>query len=132
MESRPIGAVQKFFLDFDGATINPSQIFGQGKNSNVAVSALSSFLTNWSLTLSDLNSVINAIQSTVVENLKTDIESQFSTSGVQILNSRDHGEQWGQADVTRVIVGGTLQQTELVDVIGLTQSLDATGIWRPL
>ncbi|MGW4116870.1 hypothetical protein ACWEFJ_38855 [Actinosynnema sp. NPDC004786] len=48
---------------------------------------------------------------------------------VQILNSRDHAGPWGQPNVSRVVVGGTVAETG-IPTIGIAQSIDAGNFGR--
>ena len=42
---------------------------------------------------------------------------------VNVLNSRDHADPFGQPDVSRLIVGGTIAESG-IDTIGIAQSID--------
>ncbi|MCA9077971.1 MAG: hypothetical protein KDA93_23280 [Planctomycetaceae bacterium] len=134
LENEPVGARQTLYLDFDGATFDAAELLGEGSPS-AALSPLSAFLANWGLDSSDEDTVINAIQSTVMENLSADLRTaaangDFAVSGIademdiRILNSRDNIDLFGVAPhVSRVIIGGT--QSELgVDGIAFAPSLD--------
>ena len=126
---------QVLFVDFDGATINPSDVLGLDKISTL--SPLANFLENWGLTLDDENVVIDAILATIVENIATDVSGTTgrgtngdflitNTAGefaIQLLNSRDHADPFGQPHVSRIIIGGTREQLGL-PVIGISQSVD--------
>jgi hypothetical protein len=123
LESEPEDAKQILFVDFNGATINPV-IFG-GPNSNRALSPLSSFLPGWGLVAGDLNDVIDAILSSIEESINEDCEA-FGLNpnfGVDIRNSRDNADPFGQSYVSRLIVGGTISQLGL-STIGIAESID--------
>jgi hypothetical protein len=123
---------QIIFLDFDGAPLS-GDVFGTGIDSTL--SPLSAFLPNWGLGPSDEDAVIDATIDAVVDTLDADLRIRDGRNGdrdasgtpgefdLQILNSRDHGEQWGQPDVTRLIIGGTIDEL-LIGTIGLAQSID--------
>jgi hypothetical protein len=127
-----IGTVQTLFVDFDGATVDPS-IFG-GAPGSVALSPLSSFLAGWGLLPSDESAVIDAILATIEENLSTDMRV-FGANGdydvsntpgdfdVVILNSRDHADPFGDQNVSRLIIGGTIGELG-ISTIGIAQSID--------
>ena len=126
------GSVQKLFLDFDGATVDPA-IFG-GFPGPVALSPLSSFLAGWGLTPADESDVIDAIIAAVEESLSADMRvlganGDFDVSGtppdfdVVILNSRDHADPFGAPNVSRVIIGGTISELG-ISTIGIAQSID--------
>lgn len=111
------------FIDFDGAAIDLS-IFGGAPDERV-LSPLQVFLGNWGLQPSDENAVIDAIIEVTVENLQRDIiamgfNPQFD---IEILNSRDHADPFGQPNVSRVIVGGTIAESG-IETIGIAQSID--------
>jgi hypothetical protein len=59
------------------------------------------------------------------ENLRQDmIASGLNDDfALRIRNSRDHPDPWGQPNVSRVIVGGTIEQSG-IETIGIAQSID--------
>ena len=111
-------ATQTIFLDFNGQRINTGIFGGRGVTQ---LSPLSAFLGRWGIPASQQNALINRAITTVTENLRED----FSGTGVRvrILNSRDHADPFGQADVSRLIVGGTIAESG-VGTIGIAQSID--------
>lgn len=126
-------ASQKLFIDFDGATLDIS-IFGAPPGTFVSLSPLSAFLGDWGLNASDEDAVIDAILASVEESISADIRTvgnngDFDTSGVhgdfdiEILNSRDHPDPWGDPWVSRVVVGGTIPEAG-IPTIGIAQSID--------
>ncbi|MCA8986024.1 MAG: cadherin domain-containing protein [Planctomycetaceae bacterium] len=132
LESQPVTTHQILYLDFDGAVVN-SSTFG-GPNQITSLSGLSSFLTNWGLQASDENAVIDAIVASVTENISTDIR-QFGNNGdftttfnpgdfdIEIRNSRDDADPFGQPNVSRVIIGGTIAELG-ISTIGIAESID--------
>lgn len=133
LESASPGAVQTLFIDFDGATINAQALFGGGNNPAV-LSPLASFLAGWGLTPADEDAVIDAIIAAVTENLSEDMRvkgfnGDFDQTGipgqfdVEILNSRDHADPFGQPNVSRLIVGGTIPEIGF-GTIGIAESID--------
>ncbi len=126
LESMPVGTVQRIWLDFDGTTFNPFQEIGDGRNATVTTADLAAFLDDWNLNQNDLQAVEDAIEATVIENLKTDLESQFASTGVEILTS-DDGDFWGDTAVTRVIVGGTNAETGIGGTVGKAESVSDIG-----
>jgi hypothetical protein len=116
------GAVQKIFLDFDGERMN-TNIFGGNGVSTLA--PLSRFLPRWGLTDADENAVIDA----TIASFKEDVETTLREQGlndqlrVQVLNSRDDADPFGEPNVSRVVVGGSIRQTG-VPTIGIAQSID--------
>jgi hypothetical protein len=115
---------QKLFLDFDGATLD-TRIFGPSGIANAVLSPLSAFLADWGLAPADEDALITGIVAEVRQALETDIKSNGLSSAfdIEILNSRDHADPFGDADVSRVIVGGTIAESG-IDTIGIAQSVD--------
>ncbi len=111
-------ATQTIFLDFDGQRVNTRIFGGRGV---AQLSPLSAFLGRWGIPTSQENAVINRVVATVSENLRED----FSGTGVKvkILNSRDHADPFGKANVSRLIIGGTIEESG-VGTIGIAQSID--------
>lgn len=117
------GAVQTLFVDFDGATINAQQLFGQG-NANAVLSPLADFIAGWGL--EDEDALIDAILAVVEENVLTDLQtgSNNPNTGVVILNSRDDEEPAEDAPyVSRLIVGGTIEESG-IGTIGIASTID--------
>ncbi len=124
--------LQIIFLDFDGGTIS-GDVFGTGFDANL--SPLSDFMAGWDLGPGDIDAVIDATIDAVVESLDEDLRVLDGRNGdrdssgtpgefdMEILNSRDHGDQWGNKNVSRVVIGGT--QAELgIPTLGIAQSID--------
>ncbi len=114
--------VQTLYLDFDGARVNTGVFGGPG---NRDLTALPAFLTSWGLTRADEDALIDAVVAEVTENLKHDlIESGLNNRfKLRVLNSKDHADPWGQKNVSRIVVGGTIDESG-VDTIGIAQSID--------
>lgn len=131
LESEDIFTSQTLFIDFDGATIDMSVFGGTG---TATLSGLSTFLGNWGLTATDEDAVIDAILASIEESLRTDLglfgtNGEFDTTNnfgdfdINILNSRDHADPFGNPNVSRVIIGGTIAEFG-ISTIGLAQSID--------
>jgi hypothetical protein len=114
--------VQTLYLDFDGARVNTGVFGGYGVRD---LSPISAFLGRWGLTTAQEDALIDAIVDRVTENVEDDLEARGAADdfAVQIRNSRDHGDLWGQPNVSRVVVGGTIDQSG-VPTIGVAQSID--------
>jgi hypothetical protein len=114
--------VQNLFLDFDGARLNTSIFGGPGVRT---LSPMRDFLPAWGLTAADENAVINQVVATVTENIRRDLKNSGLNSkfDVRILNSRDHRDTFGQPNVSRLIVGGTIDESG-IPTIGIAQSID--------
>jgi hypothetical protein len=113
--------IQRIYLDFDNLCVNTG-VFGSSRGDQT-LSPMSSFLPNWGLLPSDKSAVISAVVATVKENLSTDPRMRNSTAVIKVLNSRDNKDPMGQPGVSRVIVGGTVDQFGFWTV-GLAQSVD--------
>ncbi len=111
------------FVDFDGATVDPS-IF-TGPPGEAVLSPLSDFLAGWGLAAGDEDAVIDATLQSLAENLQTDLSQQGPNGsfGIQILNSRDHADPFGDPLVSRLILGGTIPELGFA-TIGIAQSID--------
>ena len=126
---------QVLFIDFDGITLDLGELaFGFPPGTVTTLSPLSAFLDAWGLSSSDENAVIDAILEEVEENLSEDIRAlgsngDFDATGqpgdfdIEIRNSRDHPDRWGSSYVSRVIVGGTIEQL-MIETIGIAESID--------
>ncbi|WP_433718334.1 PPC domain-containing protein [Actinoplanes sp. CA-051413] len=114
--------VQTLFLDFDGARVNTGVFGGTG---NVTLSPFSAFLAKWGIPRVQEDEVIDAVVASVTENIKQDLIASGLNSKfrVKILNSKDHADPWGQANVSRIVVGGTIDESG-VETIGIAQSID--------
>ncbi|MCE6995570.1 PPC domain-containing protein [Saccharothrix sp. S26] len=128
-ETAPRGSVHTIFLDFDGARVNTS-IFGGGGGLR-DLSPLSRFLPAWGLAAGDERALITAITATVRENLERDMIAKGLNPrfALRVLTSRDHADPWGQPNVSRVVVGGTIAETG-IQTIGIAQSIDAGNFGR--
>ncbi len=102
-------------------------LFPPGCTSSIRrwLSPLRSFLGNWGLELSDENAVIDAILAVTEENLRTDILADGNNPqfDIEIRNSRDHDDPFGEPHVSRVIVGGTIDESG-IETIGIAESID--------
>jgi hypothetical protein len=114
--------VQTIFLDFDGARVNTGIWGGPGVRT---LSPLSAFLGRWGLSSAQYDDLVTAIVEETQENLEADMVDSGLNDDFQlrILNSRDDADPWGQPNVSRVIVGGTIEQSG-IPTIGIAQSID--------
>ena len=116
------GSVQTLFLDFDGARLNTNIVGGPGVRQ---LSPLSAFLERWGLGAAREDAVIDATVATVQENLDADIQAAGLSGSfdINILNSRDDADPFGEPDVSRLIVGGSIRESG-IPTIGIAQSID--------
>jgi hypothetical protein len=114
--------VQTLFLDFDGARVNTAIFGGPG---NRDLSPFSAFVAKWGLTNAEYDAVVDGITARVTENIKQDLIASGLNSRfkIKILNSKDDPDPWGKANVSRIVVGGTVAESG-VDTIGIAQSID--------
>ncbi|GGK82177.1 DVUA0089 family protein [Ornithinimicrobium pekingense] len=113
---------QTLFLDFDGARVNTAIWGGPGVRQ---LSPLTSFLDDWGLSQADYKPLVREIVATVRENLERDLRRSGLDEDVEIRirNSLQHRDPFGQDNVSRVVVGGTIAESG-VDTIGIAQSID--------
>ena len=114
--------VQTLYLDFDGARVNTG-VFGGPGNRNL--SPLAAFLPAWGFTRADEDDLIDAVIDGVTENIEHDLEASGLNDSfqIEIKNSRDDEDPWGEDNVSRVVVGGTIAESG-VATIGIAQSID--------
>lgn len=121
------GEVQTIFIDFDGQTVDLSESLYLGYPFPIMreLSPLSAFLPYWGLTADDENAVIDAILMRLEESLVSDLDMMGPNPkfNIRILNSRDHEDPFGQPNVSRVIVGGSISELG-ISTIGIAQSID--------
>jgi hypothetical protein len=113
---------QTLFLDLDGARVNTAIWGGPGIRT---LSALQGFLGRWGLSNADEPALINAIVASVTESLKADAIERGANPNfaVRIRNSKNHADTFGEPNVFRVIVGGTVEQSG-ISTIGIAQFID--------
>jgi hypothetical protein len=114
--------VQTLYLDFDGARVNTGVFGGPG---NRDLSPFAAFLASWGLTRADEDALIDAVVAGVSENLRSDLIASGLNNRfkLKILNSKDDPDPWGKPNVSRIVVGGTIDQSG-VDTVGIAQSID--------
>ena len=125
-ELNPRPEVLTVFLDFNGARVNTRVYSNEPTAGNKDLSPLKKFLPGWGLTDADENKVIDGVVATVRENIEKDLAAKGTNKrfGVRILNSRDHADPWGQPNVSRVVVGGSIAESG-IQTVGIAQSIDA-------
>ncbi|MGW6445451.1 hypothetical protein [Lentzea sp. NPDC055074] len=118
--------VLTIFLDFDGARVNTRIFSSDPSAGNKDLSPLKKFLPGWGLSDADENAVIDGVVATTRENIEKDLAAKGTNKrfAVRILNSRDHADPWGQRNVSRVVVGGSIAESG-IQTVGIAQSIDA-------
>ncbi|MFQ5502872.1 MAG: hypothetical protein ACE5EQ_11330, partial [Phycisphaerae bacterium] len=129
---------QIIFLDFDGATVNARDLFGSGPSA-ATLSPLSDFLPGWGLSLNDESVVIDAILAAFQENFDSlrldtlngdrDIDGMDGHFDIEIRNSRDDPDPFGEPNVARIVIGGTTNELG-IDTIGIAQFIDPGNFFR--
>jgi len=116
------GTRQILFLDFDGATgVHADEMFGNGGIHNATLSNLDTFLPGWGLAANRKDALIDKIVANVSRHFAQLLVG--TNSQMDIRNSKDHPDMFGQANVSRVIVGGKI--TELgISTIGIAEHID--------
>jgi hypothetical protein len=124
LETAEPGVKQVLFIDFDGAVADLSRVTGE-LGIRRFLSPLRAFLGNWGLEPSDEDAVIDVVLAVVEENLHTDILANGDNPrfDMEIRNSRDHDDPFGEPHVSRVIVGGTIAEFGM-STIGIAESID--------
>lgn len=122
-ESDPKAGVQRVYLDFDGATIDPAIVHGPA--GTATLSPLSAFLANWGMTRSQLKPLMAQITRTATENLRADAIAHGLNPNVkvEIVNGSTSPDVFGKPGVSRVIVGGTIAESG-IETIGIAQYID--------
>ena len=124
---------QTIFLDFDGARVN-NNIFGAAAivPGVRELSGLDAFLDNWGLTQADRPALVEAVTRTVRDNLSREVADGSTNPrvDVRITNSEDDRDTFGRPGVSRVIVGGTIEEAGIFPVIGIAQSVDPGNFSR--
>ncbi len=136
-EAEAIGTKQTLFLDFDGAIIDGG-IFGVPGSKRLP--SLEQTLEQFGFTSIDVDNLITATVARVKKNYQTYVATlgnngYFNSDGIgghfdiQILNSRDNADVWGNPNVSRVIVGGGAADLG-ISTRGIAQSVDTGNFLR--
>ncbi len=115
-------SLQTILLDFDGARVQTSAFGGAGVRD---LTGLAGFLGGWGLGPKDENALIDAIVEVVNENLRQDLIEQGLNEyfNVEIVDNRHGQVEYGEDYVSRVVIGGTIEETG-IDTIGVATSID--------
>lgn len=113
---------QTLFLDFDGARINTALFGGPGIRD---LSPMRDWLSRWGLEDDDEKALARRIIATVEENVKRDLtfSGLAGRTRLVIRNSYDHADTFGEENVSRVVIGGSIEESGL-STIGVAQSVD--------
>lgn len=118
------GTEQIIFVDFNGATLNTVELF-DGDIESASLSPLSAFMTDFGLSASDEDALIDGIMAVIKQQLATDPASRSNNANTRVTlkNSRDDADPFGEANVARIVIGGTIDELG-IGTIGLSQSID--------
>lgn len=127
LESQPAGTQQILYLDFDGDIISKST-FGLGPGS-FNWGGVSDFVDDFALNPGDADLFIDDIIRITQDKFDNLIGKTTNPNfGLRILNSRDDGDLWGLPNVSRMMVGGTLNPDDFLDdneeLLGIAESVD--------
>ncbi len=122
LENEPRRSVQTILLDFDGARVQTSVFGGPGQRE---LTGLAGFLGGWGLGPDDEDALIDAVVEVVTENLRQDLIARGLNENfdVEIVDSRDDRVEFGADQVSRVVIGGTIQEAG-ISTLGIASSID--------
>lgn len=120
--------VQTIFLDFDGALLDPSIFSSSGLEPTPGArktSPLGAFLEAWGLEPGEEGILADAITAKVRRTMEADLAESGRNKrfGVRILSSFHDADPAESENVSRVIIGGTIDETGL-PTLGVTSSID--------
>lgn len=122
LRNTAVGTHQILFLDFNGATgIHADDLFGAGGIHNASLSKLDDFLPGWGIAANRRDALIDKI----VANVRGHFDSLLigTSSRIEIRNSKDHPDPFGQPHVSRVIAGGKISELG-ISTIGIAEHID--------
>lgn len=132
-ERAPRGTVQTLYLDFDGATVdttNFAQFFAVPGIRQL--SPLASFLPGWGLSPADEPEVIQVIMKTVRDILGEVVaDGPNPHAAVRVVSSTEAPDPYGAPNVTRVVVGGSIEEAVFTTpTVGVAESIDPGNFAR--
>jgi hypothetical protein len=117
------GDHQIFFLNFHGATIDARATLGEGGKVQAKLSPMKSYLAGWGLNEKDLEPLIDKIVANVRGHFADKALRTNPGYKVDFRNSKDDRDPWGQPNVARVIIGGSIDELG-IKTIGIAQYVD--------
>lgn len=111
---------QVVYLDFEGGRVNTAVWGGAGVRE---LSSFRAFLNRWRISKAREDAMISKITYIVRQNLLESGQGGLNNPRVSVVTSRSHPELRGQDNVSRVIVGGTIDESG-IDTIGIAQYID--------
>lgn len=121
-EGRTTTRRQTILLDFDGETVDTTPFGGPSERT---LSPLRDFMPAWGLRRSQEKELVRRVTAGVEENLERDLarrglNDRFS---VAVTSKAAGADRWGRKDVSRVVIGGTIQEAG-IETIGISSSID--------
>ncbi len=143
-EQEPIGTKQILFLDFDGAFVRNDLLSlnviptPPTPGTTVRVPSLDRILPSLGLKPEDGPNLVRNISRRVEQKLRFQLARDsnngfYAETGnpgdfdIQILNSTDNADVWGQPNVSRILVGGTRADFNIptsIGILGIAQEVD--------
>ncbi len=113
---------QTVLLDFEGGRVNTGIWGGAGVRE---LSPFSAFVTRWGIDRDREQALIDQITADVEDNLEAEVADGGLNPGlrVEVVNSRTDPGLRGAENVSRVIVGGTIEESG-IPTIGIAQYID--------
>lgn len=112
---------QTVLLDFEGGRVNTGIWGGAGVRE---LSPFSAFLSRWGIARDREEAMIRRIRSQVYDSLQTELEGGLNEGlKVRVATTRYQPNLEGRDNVSRVIVGGTIEQSG-ISTIGIAQYID--------
>lgn len=113
---------QTVYLDFEGGRVNTAIWGGPGVRE---LSPFTAFLGKWGIATNRQDAMITKITAEVRKNVRNEVRQAGLNKKLEVtvVNSRNHPEVKGKANVSRVIVGGTIDQSG-IPTIGIAQFID--------
>lgn len=122
LRERTLGTCQALFLDFDGVkAFKAREIFGVKALAETDLTPFGAFLGRWGIPASKEGELTKRISGEVRKIFDSLIEG--TGCKIDITNSSEHPDTFGGAEVSRVIVGGTVAEFG-ISTIGLSQYVD--------
>lgn len=122
-------APQTIYLDFDGAVVDTTT-FGWEDGGKRKLSPLKKFLAGWGLKESDLPALAAQITKTASENLRTDMRAMnIPNLQIQVVNGLQSADLTGKPHVSRVVVGGTIDESG-IETVGIANAIDPGNYGR--
>ncbi len=113
---------QTVLLDFEGGRVNTGIWGGAGVRE---LSPFSAFVTRWGISRDREQALIDQITADVEDNLEAEVADGGLNPGlrVEVVNSRTDPGLRGAENVSRIIVGGTIEESG-IPTIGIAQYID--------